>query len=175
MQTNTVLMVRHAAFMSNQETQPSNAFQKRLTGIRDVQIQAQIAFDSYVRALRSVDIDVHIVDDVAEHGTPDSLFPNNWIATLEDGTLYPFPMEASNRRRERRQEIINRLVTDFVVNNRVYLSAHELKGHSLEGTGSAVVLRLSVSMPCLHWLSASGGARCMLCEVFLKRCVAMAD
>jgi hypothetical protein len=72
MQTNTVLMVRHAAFMSNQETQPSNAFQKRLTGIRDVQIQAQIAFDSYVRALRSVDIDVHIVDDVAEHGTPDS-------------------------------------------------------------------------------------------------------
>jgi len=79
MQTNTVLMVRHAAFMSNQETQASNAFQKRLTGIRDVQIQAQIAFDSYVRALRSVDIDVHIVDDVAEHGTPDSLFPNNWI------------------------------------------------------------------------------------------------
>ncbi|MEG3133111.1 arginine deiminase-related protein [Rouxiella sp. T17] len=137
--TNTVLMVRPAAFMGNPETQASNTFQKRLVDIGDVQSKAQLAFDNYVQALRNVDIDVHIIDDIAEHDTPDSLFPNNWIAMLEDGTLYTFPMEAPNRRRERREDIIIQLDTDFVVNKRIDLSPHELEGRYLEGTGSLIL------------------------------------
>lgn len=137
--TNTVLMVRPAAFMSNPETRASNAFQKSAGNLQDVQTRAQVAFDSYVQALRNVDIEVHVIDDAAEHGTPDSLFPNNWIAMLEDGTLYTFPMEAPNRRRERREDIILQLATDFVVNKRIDLSAHELEGRYLEGTGSLIL------------------------------------
>lgn len=137
--TQTVLMVRPAAFMSNPQTQQSNAFQKRLANIADVQIQAQIAFDHYVNALRTADIDVQVIEDVAESGTPDSLFPNNWIAMLADGTVYTFPMEAPNRRLERRQDIIAQLATDFVINKRVDLSPHELEGRYLEGTGSLIL------------------------------------
>lgn len=137
--TNRVLMVRPAAFMSNPETQASNTFQKCLGDIGDVQTQAQAAFDNYVLALKRADIEVHIINDIAEHGTPDSLFPNNWIAMLEDGTLYTFPMEAANRRRERRQEIIIQLATDFVVNKRIDLSSYEQQGRYLEGTGSLIL------------------------------------
>ncbi|HDZ2453958.1 TPA: amidinotransferase [Klebsiella pneumoniae] len=135
----TVMMVRPAAFRANPETLTSNAFQKPLSAVEDVAEQARAAFDGYVAALRNAGVDVLVIDDNAKSETPDSLFPNNWIAMLEDGTIYTFPMEAHNRRRERRMDIIADLTRDFVVSRRVDLSGFETRNLYLEGTGSLIL------------------------------------
>ena len=46
-------------------------------------------------------VTVHLFDDeTAEH--PDSVFPNNWFSTHNDGRIALYPMYAQNRRGERR-------------------------------------------------------------------------
>ena len=131
-------MVRPVAFKGNPETRESNAFQKHIGQMSDVSREAQCAFDAYVCALRQAGIDVLIKDDLPGQDTPDSLFPNNWLALLEDGTLYTFPMEALNRRRERRQDIMAQIGGEFIVQRRIDLSPHEHDGRYLEGTGSLI-------------------------------------
>jgi len=60
-----------------------------------------------------------------------------------DGRVVLYPMEAENRRTERRRDIIEKLDNDhgFQVTEIVDLSAHEQTGHYLEGTGSMVLDR----------------------------------
>lgn len=135
----TVMMVRPAAFHANPETLASNAFQKPLSAVRDVAAQARAAFDGYVSALRHAGVEVRVIDDSADSETPDSLFPNNWIAMLEDGSIYTFPMEAQNRRRERRMDIIADLTKDYEVIRRIDLSVFEARNLYLEGTGSLIL------------------------------------
>jgi len=137
--TNTVIMVRPTAFKANEETRESNAFQKDGAELGDVSSQALQAFDAYVAALRAADINVQVVADLPQQQTPDAVFPNNWLALLADGTLITFPMEALNRRRERRQDIIAQIKRDFVVHRCLDLSAHERAGQYLEGTGSLIL------------------------------------
>lgn len=137
--TNTVIMVRPTAFNANEETRESNAFQKDGADMSNVSSQALQAFDAYVAALRAADIDVQVFADLPEQQTPDAVFPNNWLALLADGTLITFPMEALNRRRERRQDIIAQIQRDFVVHRCLDLSAHERAGQYLEGTGSLIL------------------------------------
>ena len=132
-------MVRPAAFRGNPETRLSNYFQKTLSPTSDVAELARSAFDGYVRALEEAGVNVNVIDEVPDQDTPDSLFPNNWIAMMEDGTIYTFPMEAKNRRRERRLDIIAELTRDYVVIRRVDLSVFEEKGLYLEGTGSLIL------------------------------------
>ncbi|CAI0942394.1 citrulline utilization hydrolase CtlX [Serratia ficaria] len=139
----TVMMVRPAAFKANPETLESNAFQKPLSAVEDVAEKALTAFDGYVAALRNAGVEVRIIDDSAERETPDSLFPNNWIAMLEDGTIYTFPMEAHNRRRERRMDIIADLTRDYRVMRRIDLSDFESRNIYLEGTGSLILDHVS--------------------------------
>ncbi|HFJ2964189.1 TPA: citrulline utilization hydrolase CtlX [Klebsiella pneumoniae] len=140
MQTaHSVLMVRPAAFKGNPETRLSNYFQKTLSPAPDVAELARAAFDGYVMALEDAGVNVRVMHEAADQDTPDSLFPNNWIAMMEDGTIYTFPMEAQNRRRERRQDIVAGLTRDYVVNRRIDLSVFEDKGLYLEGTGSLIL------------------------------------
>lgn len=135
----TVMMVRPAAFRANPETLASNAFQKPSAAFSDVAEKARVAFDGYVAALRHAGVEVRVIDDSAERETPDSLFPNNWIAMLEDGSVYTFPMEAHNRRRERRMDIIADLTKDYEVTRRIDLSGFEARDLYLEGTGSLIL------------------------------------
>jgi hypothetical protein len=61
-------------------------------------------------------------------------------------------MEASNRRTERRRDIIESLADDhgFVVRNVIDLTHHEKDGHFLEGTGSMVLDRTNrIAYACL--------------------------
>ena len=52
--------------------------------------------------LRAAGVDVVVVEDTPEPHTPDSIFPNNWISMHADGRVVLYPMEAQNRRTERR-------------------------------------------------------------------------
>lgn len=142
--TSTVMMIRPAGFESNPLTAASNRFQGRSTATPDVQqAEALREFDALVDALRAAGIEVIVVDDTPEPHTPDAIFPNNWISMHADGRVVLYPMEARNRRTERRNDIIDYLAGDGgrLVSEVVDLSGHEADGHYLEGTGSMVLDR----------------------------------
>ncbi len=139
--THQVLMVRPARFTANPETLSSNAFQHPAGDAVMVQVSALEEFDAYAEQLRHAGIEVTVVEDSHEPHTPDSIFPNNWFSTHADGTLVLYPMEAANRRLERRPAIIGQLQLQFQVHSVLDLSPFELQGKYLEGTGSLVLDR----------------------------------
>lgn len=146
-------MVRPARFESNPETASSNRFQGKTThAAKEQQRLALQQFESLASALRESGIGVVVVDDTREPHTPDSIFPNNWISFHADGRVVLYPMEAENRRTERRMDVIEYLDTEFgyQVSEIVDLSGHEDAGHFLEGTGSMVLDRVNrVAYACL--------------------------
>lgn len=148
-----VLMIRPVRFRSNPQTADSNRFQGRSGATADQQQDAASQeFDGLVVALREHGIEVAVIDDTAEPHTPDSIFPNNWLSLHADGRVVLYPMEADNRRTERRMDVIERLDTEFgyQVREIVDLSGHERAGHYLEGTGSMVLDRTNrVAYACL--------------------------
>lgn len=149
----TVLMIRPVRFESNPQTAESNRFQGRTGASAEEQQQAARAeFDGLVSVLRDGGIEVLVFDDLPEPHTPDSIFPNNWVSFHADGRVVLYPMEAGNRRLERRTDIIERLGDEhgFAVSEVVDLSAHENDGQYLEGTGSMVLDRIGhVAYACL--------------------------
>ncbi len=135
----TVLMVRPAAFGFNSETAESNTFQRELKlSNEEILEQALIEFDGAVDLLRNHGIDVYVVEDSLIPTKPDAIFPNNWISFHENKTLVLYPMEALNRRCERRLEVVLQLQQKFNYTNVIDLSHFELQGKFLEGTGSIV-------------------------------------
>ena len=148
-----VLMIRPVRFESNPLTAASNKFQGKSAASAEQQnATAQAEFDALAAALRAAGIDVVVVDDTAEPHTPDSIFPNNWVSFHSDGRVVLYPMEAENRRTERRPDIIEKLHSEdgYTVSEIVDLSSHEQTQHFLEGTGSMVLDRANrVAYACL--------------------------
>ena len=149
----SVLMIRPARFESNPLTAESNVFQGRTRATPGEQQAAALReFDTLVNALRAEGINVVVVEDTPEPHTPDSIFPNNWVSFHADGKVVLYPMEAVNRRTERRADIIERLgdASGFQVTEVIDLSGHEKAGHYLEGTGSMVLDRANkIAYACL--------------------------
>ena len=146
-------MIRPARFESNPLTAQSNRFQGKTDMAPEAQQAAALKeFDALAGTLRDAGIDVVVVDDTPEPHTPDSIFPNNWISLHADGRLVLYPMEAVNRRSERRTDIIEHLhdKLGLSVTEIVDLTAHEDSGHYLEGTGSMVLDRSNrIAYACL--------------------------
>jgi hypothetical protein len=140
-----ILMIRPIRFSANPQTAASNAFQK-LAGdgaAQDTQARALREFDDLVAALRGQGVEVHVFEDTPEPHTPDSIFPNNWLTTHPDGTVVMYPMQAENRRPERRPDIVRDLVdkAGFRVSEILDLASTEADHRFLEGTGSMVLDR----------------------------------
>ena len=103
-------MIRPVQFHSNPLTAASNRFQGKTEQSADEQQSAAAReFDGLASVLRDNGITVVDIDDTSEPPTPDSVFPNNWISTHADGTVVLYPMEAENRRTERRLDIVETL------------------------------------------------------------------
>ena len=138
----SVLMIRPHQFFSNPLTAQSNKFQGKssLSG-EQLHACALKEFDALVANLREVGVDVILFDDTPEPPTPDSVFPNNWVSFHTNGTVVLYPMEAKNRRTERREDIISSLKDNygFSVQQIVDLTHHESQERYLEGTGSMVL------------------------------------
>jgi hypothetical protein len=146
----TVLMVRPVGFGPNPQTRASNSFQSDAP-VPDAARSAIVEFDGLVAELRDAGVDVVALDDTPLPNSPDAIFPNNWFTTHADGTVVLYPMFAPNRRAERRIDLLERLrASGFVCSRVVDLSAHELEGRYLEGTGSLVLDRVRrVAFACL--------------------------
>ncbi len=139
--TSHLLMIRPVNFGYNEETAESNAFQHKDKNQQEVQQKALHEFNNFVDVLRQNGVDVTVIDDNPHPYTPDSVFPNNWVSFHADGNIFLYPMQAENRRLERREDIISRLEDNFKVHHIVDLSRYEEENKFLEGTGSMVLDR----------------------------------
>ena len=142
--TNSILMIRPVAFRMNEQTAVNNYYQKVFDGLlpATVNAKAQQEFDAFVKKLRTVGVDVNVIDDASNADTPDSIFPNNWVSFHENGDVVLYPMFAENRRQERREDILDILEDKgFVINNIMDYTSAEEDGFFLEGTGSLVLDR----------------------------------
>ncbi len=146
--TDTILMVRPVGFRMNEQTAVNNYFQTKLEG-DDINEIATQEFDIFVEKLRSVGVNVVVVDDVPEDDTPDSIFPNNWVSFHEDGQIALFPMFAENRRKERRLEYFAKLEeAGFKITDIVDYTVAEEDDVFLEGTGSLILDRVNQKAYC---------------------------
>ena len=135
-------MIRPARFGFNPQTAASNHFQQE-NADSDVQQAALEEFDRMTDKLRSHGARLLVLQDTPEAGTPDSVFPNNWFSTHDDGTLVLYPMCAPNRRAERKPEVIKSIMDACGTRRVVDLSFWENDGKFLESTGSMVLDRES--------------------------------
>lgn len=136
-----LLMIRPVNFGYNEETAGSNAFQQRDPEGFLVQEKALNEFNNMVSLLRENGADVTVIDDTEEPHKPDSIFPNNWVSFHADGNVFLYPMQAENRRLERREDIVSKLEDHFAAKHIIDLSRFEHENKFLEGTGSIVLDR----------------------------------
>ncbi len=134
-------MVRPVCFGYNPETAVDNTFQQASGADVNVQEKALNEFDDYVALLRTNDVDVVVVEDTFDPTTPDSIFPNNWFSTHEDGTLVLYPMAAENRRAERKKTALEAIHGCFKVRRVLDMTSWEADGRFLEGTGVMILDR----------------------------------
>ncbi|MDI9308939.1 MAG: arginine deiminase-related protein [Limnohabitans sp.] len=149
--TNTILMIRPVSFRMNEETAVNNFYQNAANGMLPASInaKAQQEFDAMVQKLKSVGVNVIVVEDTTDIDTPDAVFPNNWISFHENGDVILYPMFAENRRLERREDILDILEDNgFVINDVMDYTSAEDEGLFLEGTGSIVLDRINNKAYC---------------------------
>ena len=140
-----VILIRAQKFLPNPATAADNAFQTEApVGDSEETLAAQAVaeMDAVADALRAVGVRVHVFDD-EDHTRPDSVFPNNWISTHAGGSVAVFPMYASNRRHERRTDVLEMLKSNYRVQTIVDYSGLEPDGIFLEGTGAMVLDHVS--------------------------------
>lgn len=140
MQTsNYILLIKPSSFLFNEETALTNAFQIQIKESEaEIKHKKLHEFDKFVETLASKGVHVLVFEDTQFPEKPDAIFPNNWVSFHSDGTVILYPMCAVNRRLERRQDIIESLKKQFVVNKIIDLSKYEKEEKYLEGTGSII-------------------------------------
>jgi hypothetical protein len=136
-----VMMIRPAAFDYNSQTAASNRMQASAEAALDASKLALTEFDAAVTALRGAAVQVCVVADTLLPPKPDAVFPNNWVSWHADGTVVLYPMQAPNRRLERRQEILEQVAqhSGYRIGRVLDLSPFEAQDRYLEGTGSLVL------------------------------------
>lgn len=140
-----VILVRAERFTPNPATAADNTFQAVVPAGQseeDTSARALAEMDMLARALREAGVRVHVFLD-EDHTRPDSVFPNNWLSTHAGGQVAVYPMYASNRRHERRADVLELLKSRYRVQAIVDYSGLEPDGIFLEGTGAMVLDHIS--------------------------------
>lgn len=131
-----ILMIEPRGFTLNKETSGDNFFQSG----GQVKAPAETAmkeFHELKNKLMKAGIEVTVISPSDDVITPDGVFPNNWFSTTPYGQLILYPMMASNRRLERRKEVIDKVKSKY--KSLIDLSSMEDRKFYLEGTGSLVM------------------------------------
>ncbi|WP_460809875.1 citrulline utilization hydrolase CtlX [Nocardioides salsibiostraticola] len=140
-----VILIRAERFVPNPTTAADNAFQADLPLGQSDEVTSAMALaemDAVADALRAAGVRVHVFAD-EDHTRPDSVFPNNWLSTHAGGNVAIYPMYASNRRHERRSDVLELLKSSYRVQTIVDYSGLENDGIFLEGTGAMVLDHVS--------------------------------
>jgi hypothetical protein len=166
--TDTLVMIRPVNFRMNEETAVNNYFQQSTGDLQEsVNSKAQVEFDMFADKLKSVGVNIIMIDDIASQNTPDSIFPNNWVSFHENGDVALYPMFAKNRRKERREDIFKIIEAEgrFIRNFIDYTSA-EQEDVFLEGTGSLILDRVNSKAYCALSPRANEDLVIEFCEDF---------
>lgn len=142
--TSCILMVSPDSFGYNFQTAGSNSFQNKPEFDPDtLRKKALEEFKGMTNKLSGVGVDILVLSNDTEYDVPDAVFPNNWFATYEDGTVMLFPMLSENRRLERSKDTITEVMesSGFSIKRFIDYSEYERQGLILEGTGSLVLDR----------------------------------
>lgn len=142
--TDTVLMVRPHAFTPNPQTAADNSFQCESVK-KDAAVVPKLAYEevsAMATLLESKGLTVHLFEDDGRNGTPDSVFPNNWITTYCEGLIGVHAMYAQNRRKERRDDVLQFFQSRYDVIDVIDDSSAAEDGKYLEGTGVLILDRL---------------------------------
>ena len=143
-----LMLIRPRNFSSNEETLASNDFQHGFndesSNLSEIRENVDSEFTNMINHLSQHEIDHIVFDDIKGLGSPDAIFPNNWITFHEEGVVVLYPMMSNKRRNERRLDIIESLSNHgFSVSNTIDMSYLENKSEYLEGTGSMILDRVS--------------------------------
>ena len=133
---NKLALVEPSNFNFNIETFDTNVFQN---DIQFNKLKIFEEFDNFICSLDKNKISFNILK--SPKNSPDSIYPNNWVVTFEDGTYDLFSMQSPNRRLERSNSNINFLNTNYSLKND--LTNYEAQNIFLEGTGSLVLDRVN--------------------------------
>ena len=165
--TNEVLMVAPTAFEFNALCAEDNHFMSFVAKEDKDSARARVLSEYsglYKMLVNEVGLKVHLFQHDESHGTPDACFPNNWFSThgrhefpaasTTGGTaLVTYPLKSSNRRLERREDILQYIATIKNYERRIHLEEYENENENqkenpksqsplfLEGTGSLVLDR----------------------------------
>lgn len=142
--TNKIMMIRPANFAYNAETAENNSFQTKAKpgDAKKIKELAIEEFDAMVKTLESNGIEVIVIQDTDIPSKPDAVFPNNWISA-HGGIVVTYPMFAANRRIERREDIVEKLLDSMKSEKRYSFEYFEDDDMFLEGTGSMILDRVN--------------------------------
>ena len=151
--TSNIFMIKPTCFKYNEQTGSDNAFQQK--GFEEgAQEKALKESEDFIKLLKENEINVVEVKDTKEPETPDSVFPNNWFSTHENGILVLYPMCAPNRRAERKDIFIEAIKKNIDCKTIIDLTDWEKKEKYLEGTGSMVLDRVNkIAYACKSFIS----------------------
>jgi hypothetical protein len=136
--TSNLLMIRPVNFSFNAETAVNNAFQVA-NATAKAQEEAEKEFNKFVTVLQQNGVNITVINDTPEPYTPDSIFPNNWISFHANGRIALYPMFATNRRKERKNTVLEAIKSKFIVTEQLDFSDFEQERLFMEGTGSMVL------------------------------------
>jgi hypothetical protein len=143
--TSNILMVRPSNFGFNEETAANNSFQNKAQFLTPDQVKnrAMEEFDNFVAKMRGEGINIIVIEDTPAPIKPDAVFPNNWVSFHQNGVAITYPMYAEIRRKERRDDVLEKLKEDFKIEGTIRLEKFEVENRFLEGTGSMILDRVN--------------------------------
>ncbi|WP_300393318.1 citrulline utilization hydrolase CtlX [Fusobacterium sp.] len=148
--TNNIVMIRPARFYFNCETAVNNHYQNSDDeNIETINERAVKEFDLLAKKISEKGVKVNIIQDTYEPSTPDSVFPNNWFSSHDEGILFFYPMFANNRREELKK--FREKLYDIIKRESLKIVDYSLKVNDnifLEGTGSIVLDRKNKKAYC---------------------------
>ena len=86
-----LMLIRPRNFSSNEETLESNEFQNdftEATNLSQIREHVDIEFTNMVDRLSEHKIDHIVFDDIEDLGSPDAIFPNNWVHSMMTEPLF---------------------------------------------------------------------------------------
>lgn len=143
--TSNILMIRPTNFGFNEETAANNSFQSKAKFHTPDEIKkmAMEEFNNFVAKLKDEGINVIVEEDTSTPIKPDAVFPNNWVSFHQNGAVVTYPMYSEIRRKERRDDVLEKLTEDFTIKEIYRIEKFEEENRFLEGTGSMILDRVN--------------------------------